>query len=358
MMVKSEFSKKRANTLNWKFRLFIMIVYFLSIFLVEPFFRDDLMKKSIEIIELIQDFMGPDLLEVAAWLSLLGSNLVFSIIFIITFSFTNIFKSYLLVMIICCCNFLVSTINLFYGDGRPFYISNNRIIPYTCKMSYGNPSANFLRSTAFYLSLWNIFIQSKTLRDKYLIKGFLLFIVVFINIIIFLSDIAIGTQSVNQEIFGGLLGFGMYLTLFWLIDIYTNDSKTLLSIIKIKIFNYLMINFVFSLITLSSIYFNEHIDNEQRNSWIDRIKNKCGYVHENVLFENEDYLMLATVFSNIFAFIGLKNEFVYTFRSNINKWTKYNFSLEVKEVDSLFSSMDFTKDTQWNHNTFLISFLS
>jgi len=224
-------------------------------------------------------------------------------------------------------------------------------------MSYGNPSANFLRSMAFYLSLWNIFIQSKSLRDKYLIKGFSLFIVIFINIIIFLSDIAIGAQSLNQELFGGLIGLGVYLTLFWVMEIYTNDPKTMLSIINMKIFNYLMINFAFSLITLSSVYFNEQIYNEQRNTWIDIIKNKCGYVYENVLFENEDYLLLATVFSNIFAFIGLKHEFVFTFRSSVNNWTKYNFSLEVKEVDSLFSSMDFTKDTQWNHNTLLISFL-
>ena len=356
-MVKTDYKRKKATFLSWKIKLLLLIIYFLAIFILEPLFRNDLMEFSIDFIEYIQDLLGQNVLQIAAIVSHLGSNLVFSIIFLITFSYTNIFKSYLLVIIVTFTNFLIGTLNLFYQDARPFYFNNNKIIPYSCKMSFGNPSAYSLSSMTFYLSLWHFSIQSKNLRNRNILKGFLLVTVMIINIIIMISEISSGAQSINQVLFGGMIGLGLYFTLFSLINIHSNDSKMLLSIITMKTFNYFLLNLFMSLLALIVIYLNDPLNNETRNTWTELIKNKCGYLYENTLFEKNDYLLLTSVFSNIFAFIGLKHEFIFTFKSSVNNWTKYNFSLEVKEVDSLFSSIDFTRDTQWNHNSVKISCL-
>ena len=358
MNVKYETIKKTSNFFTMKVKLTFVFLYFLVIFISELFYRDPLSDISIKFQEILQKKLE-NWMELAKIVSFIGgNNITYGCIFLITFNFTNIFKSYLLLMIIFINNLVSSVLELIYIEGRPYFISDNNIKSYGCKSGFGNPSFDSLSSISFFLAFYHLVFDSRSIKYRRILQIIYLFIFIVMYFIIIFSEFIVGANSLNQLIFGGLLGFGIYLIFFWLMELYTNDSKQLLNFIRKGLIHNVLINLSILVLFLYFYFFKARLSDDKKKEWISRINLKsCENKIENISFENESYLIFALIFANIFAFIGLNHEFFFTFKSNISNWTKYNFSSEVKEDDSFFSSLDFTKDTQWNHNNIVNSIL-
>lgn len=114
---------------------------------------------------------------------------------------------------------------IIYHHPRPIWQSAN--IKYACNNGFGNPSGHSYTSSSFYLSL--AFIISnipfiKKQKNKTIISIFIYITFSIIILLIMYSRLVLGAHSINQVIYGCLLGCGTYYLIFHVIG-YINASN-------------------------------------------------------------------------------------------------------------------------------------
>ena len=87
------------------------------------------------------------------------------------------------------------------------------------------------------------------------------------------TRLASGLDSLNQIIFGSLIGLCIYYVLFHLIEINTNDSKQLLKVVQMKNIYYFLLNFILLIPILLLIFLKEYETDDKKKFFIN-IKNK------------------------------------------------------------------------------------
>ena len=154
----------------------------------------------------------------------------------------NVFLSYCtielnLIIIMC---FLKSI----YANSRPYWDIYNEKMgnsdysskPTECDGGFGNPSGHSLMSTSF-LNLWYLFINSNFYRTKLWKKslkyGSLLLVIICIFSVTF-SRIYRQIHSINQIMFGTLLGIAVFLTFCYVIEFDKIESNDFFRILDEK----------------------------------------------------------------------------------------------------------------------------
>lgn len=347
-----------SNKRKAKHQIISFLILVFIIFITEPYYRQPLFDYSVELIETIQ---GPEsnknykLMRIAEVFSFLGNSGTFIPIIFLVYNFANIYKTYVLFMTLLFTAMEISLLKMIITSPRPYMI-NPKIIPSSCEGGWGNPSGHSLASTAFYLTLWHIIFDCNQLRKNLKAKfTALVFIVLFILTIMF-SRVVVGAHSLNQILYGGLLGFGLYFFLFYVLLIDTNDSSQLVKIMEIRNLIYLGINSLILLFAGLIYYLNTDKANiDLYNDKINQIE-ICRDISINKRLQNEGIVTFAVFLGNIGAFIGLKFEYFFTFGENTKNWKQYNFeNEEPKDTESLMSKISISKETQWNHTNAFIS---
>ena len=156
------------------------------------------------------------------------------LIVICVYNFSNVYKSFILFMIITVGNLIAAYIKFIYVQEPPHY-HPDLIKVYYCGLGWGLPATQILISTTFYLTLWKIIC----LRIKQMViqTVLLVFIILFILLLGF-STIIEGSFFFNQVLFSMLLGTGIYLLLFEGIRINLTDGKQFFNLIRRKIWIY------------------------------------------------------------------------------------------------------------------------
>lgn len=348
-------NKKRVRT-NSKWLIFT--IFMILVIVTEQFYRQPLKEVSLSVIKTLQgeDPKNNNAIKFLKFISQLGSKMVFIPITIIVYNYANIYKTFTLLMALLISTAEFSILKMIYEGPRPYFIDLS-IIPIDCEGGWGNPSGHSLSSMAFYLTLWHIITECKQIRDKKIIKIISLIFTILLIISIMFSRIVLGAHSINQILFGGLMGYGVYYFLFNVLCIRLNDGKQFAKILNFKNIMFLAINFLIFLFAFLVYYFNElEIDIIDKYDAI--IKEKCHGIPFNLKFQNEALLNIAIYLANIGAFIGIKFEYFFLFGENLDNWNQFNFEMnEINDDSSLMTKITINRETQWNHTNNFFSIL-
>jgi membrane-associated phospholipid phosphatase len=197
------------ETPNKLVKIGLISLYFIIVISTEPTYRNVLFDKSIPIAKSWNP--SDSMLLLYKFLSDIGKATHMLTLFIFHVFFP-LSKSYALLSVYCYSTYLTGLFKMIYGNIRPFWVDNS--LGGDCETSWGNPSGHALFAAAFYLALWDLLTDIKYFHNnriaRYLCGLFAVLFVIF-NMI---SRVVLGAHSINQVIYGGLLGLGVYLAVF------------------------------------------------------------------------------------------------------------------------------------------------
>ena len=209
---------------SWlKAKITILIIYIILSIIFEQFYRKPLFKKSIELESKLYLSTTENQIKIFKLISKLGTQgtLIPLLITILILFPLNI--SYTFASVIVLSSYYDNILKLSYGSPRPFWI--NPSIKRSCDGGFGNPSGHSFSSFAIYLSLWDIITNLNYFnRKKYLKIALLIFFILF-SFCIAISRIFLSVHSINQIIYGSILGFGMYFYFFHIIELQKFTGK-------------------------------------------------------------------------------------------------------------------------------------
>ena len=311
---------------SWlKAQITILIIYIILSIIFEQFYRKPLFTKSIELETKLYSSTSINQIKIFKLLSKFGTQtgLIPLLITILILFPINI--SYTFASVIVLSSYYDNILKLSYGSPRPFWI--NPSIKRSCDGGFGNPSGHSFSSFAIYLSLWDIITNLNYFnRKKYLKIALLIFFILF-SLSIAFSRIFLSVHSINQIIYGSILGIGMYFYFFHIIELHKFSGKKFNKYIIGSFENKIhTIKFCIYFIILFALYLL------RKNNWEEFdeiIKKECPHLPLYRKFNNDGFFIGLVIFLLIGAHYGLYYLFIQSqihrpFKEEqINKWSMY-----------------------------------
>lgn len=192
-----------------------------------------------------------------------------------------------------------------YGQERPFWV-NKDILNYSCEGGFGNPSGHSYSSAAFYISLCFILTQKTKLRSLNKVLTVMLFIFFSLLIItIFISRLLLGVHSINQVLYGGLLGLLTFYLVFFCFSFHRMNSiefsKYFTEVFIVSIF---FIKYLFMFLGLLLIYLLVDFDTSEYDKVLRQV---CpdDWLKPTFKYNNNNFNSGITFFALIGAHAGL-----------------------------------------------------
>lgn len=223
------FSNSSLNKPKFKhktlLKLIFLIIYFIIIITIEPFVRDYLFEQSILFEERMEASFSSSTITFFKLYTHIGSSKILLPIIFIVFIISPLKVSFALLSSYIYASYATNTMKLIYHSPRPIWVSEN--IKYECDNGFGNPSGHSFSSSSFYLSLACIITNISFIKKqnhKIIITIFIYLFFIIIILLTMFSRLVLGAHSINQVIYGCLLGTGTHFLLFHVID-YLNFSN-------------------------------------------------------------------------------------------------------------------------------------
>ena len=311
---------------KFKIKLLILIIYILLVFLSEIFYRSYLFNKSIQIEKKIQEKSSYITINFFKVVTNFGTITIFIPLLIIIHLLFPINISYTLLSILILSSYYDNLLKIIYSNPRPFWIVPS--IKKECMGGFGNPSGHSFSSFSIYLSLWNIIIERPFFENKKVLKIILFIIFFLFSFLIALSRIFLSVHSINQVLFGSLLGIGLYFYFFHIIQLHKFNGKEFFKYItgKLEIIIH-TVKFIIYLIILFLVYFFRKYNS---NKYDNILHENCPDIPLYKKFKNEGFFLGLAIFFLIGAHYGLfffikKIKVERPFKDEeINNWTKEN----------------------------------
>ena len=209
-------------------------------------------------------------------------------------------------------------------------------------------------TTSIYLTIWHILYANSSFKEKKYRKYLSLSITITMLVIIFLSTLFSGFNCLNQLIFGLLIGIGIYLSFFYVLNVDLNNGHQFENNLLTNNITCIIVNAVLITTEFLLFYVLPISNHDQWNTNIDKI-DICKNIPVQNRFADESFLGFPIFLGNIFAFLGVKFEYYFTFQRNSQDWNKYNFEKIEKLDDSMLSKISDDIQIQWNHTPNLVN---
>lgn len=216
-----------------KYKIIISALYFAIILSTERAYYQKLFNESLDIIPKFQK--SSNAYTFWKFVQYFGTKTIQGPIYIILFLFIPLNQVFVLTFLLMFTGYVDHTSKILYRQERPIWINSDIDIHSEHSCGYGNPSGHSLSSSCFYLSFWFILfelIKKKQFKDNYkkniIIYGILL-LCILIVVLIMISRLYIGVHSLNQIIFGCLIGIGIFLIFLPLFKIYYESGNEFLN---------------------------------------------------------------------------------------------------------------------------------
>ncbi len=229
--------------------------YFILVIGIEPIYRDYLYIESIKIISELQRNHFINGKEIVTLISHLGTIQCFLPFLIFIYIFYPINKTFLILSLIIHSSYWDNLLKMIYGNPRPFWDDTN-IYP-SCNGGFGNPSGHSFSSTAVFLGLPLVIIDIKRFKERNIIYSILVyFIFITIMILVIFSRVFLGAHSINQVLYGGLLGIGLYFIHCHLFNLVNPKPKFFFQLFKNKLLHiFFLIFYSGMLVAVVMVYF-------------------------------------------------------------------------------------------------------
>ena len=323
-----------------KFRnIFILIILPLIIITSEKYYRNKLYTFSLELGTKLQKYYSNIFIIFMKFITEFACGYCCLIFFVIIFSLFSLIQSFIFLIGIIFCVYIQSLMKILYGNARPFW-DNHNLFKGSCDGGFGNPSGHCLVTAFIYLSLFHYLIKLKYINENKLLK--ILFGILFskISILVFISRFILGLHSLNQIIFGALIGTWLFLFIFVLFKF---DNITIISyrtLFQNK--KYIFIITIFLLFLLLIPFYFSHKFNRKHlyPNLNEKLNYNCEKVKPYKRFNNEGiygcliiFLLMGLYYGQILFWII----FDKYYKNNLNK-TSNDYYL----IDELLN--------KWNKN--------
>ena len=271
--------------LSKSLKIILLIVYFILCIITNLLYKKKLFEKSLTIAKDFQTKFNSNFSKLFfSIITQFGAQYFYIPVFIIFF-FLNPLNYFVYILTTLLLSISITSLSkIIYNDPRPFFIKADLF--QECEVGFGNPSAHSFGATATYLGIWHLSMNCKKFKNNNKIKyGSLIFTFIFIFTIL-ISRLYRGVHSIDQIIYGGLLGLGFYYFMFFILDIYKLKPKEFLE--KIDKDKFIFISIFASLIILSlPFYFILQKNDKNIKNYKDIIEKNCSHVKEfNRLYNN------------------------------------------------------------------------
>lgn len=211
-----------------KKKLIFICVFVLVVILTEIFYRKPLFNASIEAeLELKKCEIC---INIETYFTLIGSEYSLIILVVFSYFFFPLSKTFAAALTMLTSNYMNSMLKIMIQNPRPWF-EKPEILYVNCEGGYGNPSGHAMSSMATFFAIAELFIDRYKPAPKIEVIIYIVTAVIVGNI--GLSRIFLGFHSINQILYGFLLGFSVYYFYFHYLKLHQIIPRTLFNEIKI-----------------------------------------------------------------------------------------------------------------------------
>ena len=210
-------------------KIILLIIYFILCITTNIFYRKSLYDLSLSFQRSFQEKFNSQIIKLYfKIITHFGSQVFYIPVFIILFFFNplNYFIYILSTLLIAI--YFSNVLKIIYHNPRPFW-NDKKLFKDVCEGGFGNPSGHALGSISTYLGISHLLIKNKLFKENIKFQIGLFVFTIFFILNIMLSRIYIGVHSIDQIIYGGLLGLGFYYLMFFIIKGYEFKPKEFLN---------------------------------------------------------------------------------------------------------------------------------
>lgn len=313
---KTRFINFFLKTSSFQFRLLVVILYFFFVMSTEFFYRKSWFESSIDIELNLQKSLDTKIFNL---ISDLGTLPMFFPILVIFYFTMPLNIPYLLFSVIIHSTYWDNILKIMYGQQRPYWVSAD--LQPSCNMGFGNPSGHSMSSSAVYLSIWHILCSLKIFKQRIYLKLIAFIFFILLIILVIFSRIVVAAHSINQVLYGGLLGIGVYLIHFYLFELHKISARDFFEVFLSKNRRLQLIGGYVLMLVLALIFYFTISNQEIIEEYKDEISKKCLKIADFKKF-NEDGLFNAF---SLFALIGAHLSYIFfvEFMERNNLFEKY-----------------------------------
>ena len=337
---KDEKEIKANNKKNYLFIFsLIAFIYFAIVISTEITYRKKLFEKSIEYQEDLREKYDKKSAFYDCWkfFSFFGTNMFCFAIYFVIFIFFPLNSSFLVLQTLNISNYLTNLLKMIYRNRRPYWESD--ILDIVCNSGYGNPSGHSLVCLSNFLVISHIFTNFEFFKKNK--KGKILRVVIFCFLIILaflviISRVLLSAHSINQVIYGSLLGIGIYFLEIYIISYHTYTSEQFIfHIISKNVVIIYYIIYAVLIVLLLIIYFSIDDDKSIEKLIKKNIFNgeRCNTKRKFQILKNDGFTQALAITSIVGAHFGIilliyvlkklkyKIDYINEFnRSSIKRW--------------------------------------
>ena len=316
-------SDKTTENSQFKLRIFIVSIYTITVLLSETFFRKPLFDLSEDIELNFQKNIDPLFFQI---ISDIGTLPTFFPVMIIFYIFMPLNIPFTLFSVIIHASYWDNILKILYGEARPYWVF--RELTPSCNGGFGNPSGHSMSSSAVYLSIWHILTKTEYLENKSFTKIILLIAFCLMIAFVLFSRLVLAAHSINQVLFGGLLGVTIYLFHFYVFQLHKLKSREFFELFRSKRKRCLWAVFYLTLFSISIIVYFAVPNSKVIEANEDYINKNCERIQDYRKFNEDGLFNSLSIFGMIGAHIGLT--FFTHFLETKNLFVKheeiYNFN--------------------------------
>lgn len=195
-----------------KWKLYLKLVFFIVFSAasigIEFYFRKRLFDYSITWIKEQQANSSETTMSFFKFITEFGSQGLLIPIIVLTYLFLSLNKAYLFLNITILALSIDCIMKMIYGEPRPFWIETS--LYKSCDGGFGNPSGHAYASSASYLTLAHILTDYDFFKKRSYMRIFVYLLFIGLIISILLSRLFLGVHSINQILYGSLLGSSLH----------------------------------------------------------------------------------------------------------------------------------------------------
>jgi hypothetical protein len=180
------------------------------------------------------------------------SNCAYAIFIFITINYFTLplSKQYIYIFTCILSFYIDNLLKIIYRNPRPFF--ENKSIRKECDGGFGNPSGHAMLSICSYLCFFQLIFEEFNLN--FVLKIILFVVINLIIILIGISRIFLGVHSINQIIYGYLIGFCCYFLVFHVFYLHRKSAKLFFYEFRMKIKNLIVSIILIILISFLFIF--------------------------------------------------------------------------------------------------------
>ena len=322
----SYYKKLKKNTV-------LISIYFFIVIYSNNIYQEKLFDKSIKFQEKIHKNFSkyPLFFPVFKLISRFGNPFTMQIIYFIIFLFFPLNSSFLILQSVIYPSYFTNLMKNIYRQDRPYWRSE--ILRQVCSKGYGNPSGHSFCSTCFYLCLYKVIINDwklfNNLRYEKLFKFIIFIFTLLFVLLIVISRVILGAHSINQILYGSLLGFGTYFILINILSYHKYKPYEFLKHIQKK-----SVKIIYNLFHFSLLFYATLIYLKAKEKKKEIIKEKifngtrCKVIYPYKNFKEDGLFQSLSITAVIGAYLGIlfllkllkfRN---YIINENIINWNK------------------------------------